>query len=134
VLRPGGYLLCTVHGDSFIDSSTTRNGRRSNATGSLRSTRGIRGHPIRARSSARGMSSRRAIKCARFSARVSSFSITPRTWPRPDRIRWSCGSRPALLNGCRAFMRAAAALSAEALPSEAGFGLRGIRPPVASTT
>jgi hypothetical protein len=132
VLRPGG--ICSAPSTataSLTRSSATRSRRRSTATGSLRSTRGIRGHPIRARSSAPGMSSRRAIRCARFSARVSSFSVTPRTWPRPDRIRWSCGSRPALLDGCRAFMRASAALSVEALPSEAGVGLRGIRPPVA---
>jgi hypothetical protein len=39
--------------------------------------------------------------CARSSARVSSFSAPPRTRPQPDRIRWSSGSRPALLNGLR---------------------------------
>jgi hypothetical protein len=38
---------------------------------------------------------------ARSSARVSSFSAPPRTRPQPDRIRWSSGSRPALLNGWR---------------------------------
>jgi hypothetical protein len=70
---------------SLTRSSTTKTGRRSNATEGLRSTPRIRGHPIRAKSSALGIFSRRAIRCARSSARGSSFFATPPDRPQPER-------------------------------------------------
>jgi SAM-dependent methyltransferase len=92
VLPPGGYLLCTVHGEH--DTSTQLNDQdRAALKRDGKVTLDAKNPRASYSSQVLGSSSRRATRYAKPSARASNFSATPRTWRRPARIRWSYASR-----------------------------------------